>query len=114
MSEVFGGAREAVLARELTKQFETLHAGALAELLEWVGRDADQQLGEFVILIHGVPRAEREAVDEEAVRVLKILLDELPVSQAAALAARITGLKKNKLYDYALTLRGNGPEISEI
>ncbi len=114
MSEVFGPGREAVLARELTKQFETLRAGGLQELLEWVGRDANQQLGEFVILIHGVPRAEREAVDEEAERVLKILLDELPVSQAAALAARITGLKKNKLYEYALTLKGNGQETSEI
>jgi len=105
MSEVFGPGREAVLARELTKQFETLRAGGLEELLEWVGRDADQQLGEFVILIHGAPRAEREAVDEEAGRVLKILLDELPVSQATALAARITGLKKNKLYEYALALK---------
>lgn len=105
MSEVFGPGREAVLARELTKQFETLRAGGLQELLEWVGRDADQQLGEFVILIHGVPRAEREVVDEEAERVLKILLDELPASQATALAAKITGLKKNKLYEYALTLK---------
>ena len=105
MTEVFEPGREAVLARELTKRFETMHAGTLEELLEWAGRDADQQLGEFVILIHGAPRAEREVVDEETVRVLKILLDELPVSQAAALAARITGLKKNKLYEYALTLR---------
>lgn len=105
MSEVFGGEREAVLARELTKQFETLRAGTLAELLEWVGRDANQQLGEFVILIHGVPRVERKSVDEAAEHVLKILLEELSVSQAAALAARITGLKKNKLYEYALTLK---------
>ncbi|BAV32837.1 methyltransferase [Sulfuricaulis limicola] len=105
MSEVFGGAREAVLARELTKQFETLHAGTLVELLAWVGRDTNQQLGEFVILIHGVPRVEQEAMDEEAGRVLRILLDELPVSQAAALAARITGLKKNLLYDYALGIK---------
>jgi len=114
MSEVFGPGREAVLARELTKQFETLRAGGLEELLEWVGHDTDQQLGEFVILIHGVPRSEREVVDEEAGRVLKILLDELPVSQAAALAARITGLKKNKLYEYALALKGNGQKTSEI
>jgi 16S rRNA (cytidine1402-2'-O)-methyltransferase len=106
MSEVFGPGREAVLARELTKQFETLRAGGLEELLEWVGRDANQQLGEFVILIHGVPRAEREVVDEAAERVLRVLLEELPVSQAAALAARITGLKKNKLYEYALALKG--------
>ncbi|GAB4513601.1 MAG: 16S rRNA (cytidine(1402)-2'-O)-methyltransferase [Sulfuricaulis sp.] len=104
MNEVFGDAREAVLARELTKQFETLHAGSLAEIQEWVRRDTNQQLGEFVVLVHGAPRPEHEAVDGEAERILKILLDELPVSQAAALAAKITGIKKNKLYEYALTL----------
>ena len=106
MTEIFGPEREAVLARELTKQFETVRSGTLTELSEWVKRDPHQQLGEFVILIHGVPRAEREAVNEEAERVLRILLEELPVSQAAALAAKITGLKKNKLYEYALSLKG--------
>lgn len=105
MTEIFGPERDAVLARELTKQFETVRNGTLTELSEWVSRDPHQQLGEFVILIHGVPRAEREAVDEEAERVLRILLEELPVSQAAALAAKITGLKKNKLYDFALSLK---------
>ncbi|WP_372522879.1 16S rRNA (cytidine(1402)-2'-O)-methyltransferase [Sulfuricaulis sp.] len=106
MTEIFGPGREAVLARELTKQFETVRNGTLTELSEWVNRDPHQQLGEFVILIHGVPRAEREAVDEEAERVLRILLEELPVSQAAALAAKVTGLKKNRLYEYALNLKG--------
>lgn len=105
MMEIFGPEREAVLARELTKQFETVRGGTLAELLEWVDHDTNQQLGEFAILIHGAPRAEREAVDDDAERILKILLAELPVSQAAALAARITGLKKNKLYEYALGLK---------
>jgi 16S rRNA (cytidine1402-2'-O)-methyltransferase len=105
MTEIFGPGREAVLARELTKQFETVRNGTLTELSEWVNRDSHQQLGEFVILIHGVPREEREAVDEEAERVLRILLGELPVSQAAALAAKITGLKKNRLYEYALNLK---------
>ena len=105
MAEVFGPEREAVLARELTKQFETFRAGTLAELSAWINRDAKQQLGEFVILIHGVPRAEQEAVDAEAERILKVLIEELPVSQAAALAAKITGLKKNRLYEYALSLK---------
>jgi len=105
MTEIFGPEREAVLARELTKQFETVRSGTLSELSEWVNRDPRQQLGEFVILIHGVPREEREAVDEEAERVLRILLGELPVSQAAALAAKISGLKKNRLYEYALNLK---------
>ncbi len=106
MTEIFGPEREAVLARELTKQFETVRSGTLTELSEWVNRDPHQQLGEFVILIHGVPRAEQEAMDADAERVLKILLDDLPVSQAAALAAKITGLKKNRLYEYALSLKG--------
>ena len=105
MADVFGTERQAVLARELTKQFETIWDGALAELCRRVEGDKDQQLGEFVILIHGLPRAEQEAVDVEAERVLKILLEELPVSQAAALAARVTGLKKNRLYEYALSLK---------
>ncbi len=108
MGEVFGGAREVVLARELTKQFETVRNGTLTELSEWVSRDPHQQLGEFVVLIHGVPRAEREAMDVEAERVLRILIEELPVSQAATLTAKITGLKKNKLYEYALSLKGGG------
>jgi 16S rRNA (cytidine1402-2'-O)-methyltransferase len=105
MAEIFGGTREAVLARELTKQFETIRPGTLAQLREWIEGDKHQQLGEFVILIHGVPRAEREALDTEAERVLRLLLEELPVSQAAALAAKITGLKKNKLYEYALAFK---------
>ena len=107
MTEIFGPGREAVLARELTKQFETVRSGTLTELSEWVVRDPHQQLGEFVILVHGVPREEREAVDEEAERILRILIEELPVSQAAALAAKITGLKKNRLYEYALNLKGD-------
>ncbi|MBI3546367.1 MAG: 16S rRNA (cytidine(1402)-2'-O)-methyltransferase [Gammaproteobacteria bacterium] len=105
MLEIFGSEREAVIARELTKQFETVQGGALQKLCAWVNADKDQQLGEFVILIHGVPRSEREAVDADAERVLKILLQELPVSQATALAAKITGLKKNRLYDYALSIK---------
>ena len=105
MTEIFGPDREAALARELTKQFETVRDGTLTELSAWVERDPHQQLGEFVILIHGVPRAEREAVDTEAERILKILLEELPASHATALAARITGLKKNRLYEYALRLK---------
>lgn len=108
MTEIFGPGREAVLARELTKQFETVRNGTLTELSEWVSRDPHQQLGEFVVLIHGVPRAEREAMDVEAERVLRILIEELPVSQAATLTAKITGLKKNKLYEYALSLKGGG------
>jgi 16S rRNA (cytidine1402-2'-O)-methyltransferase len=108
MSEVFGPDREAVLARELTKQFETFRSGTLAALRDWLVREAEQQLGEFVVLIQGLARTAQDAAEEEARRVLKILIDELPLSQAASLAAQITGLKKNKLYEYALTLKEEG------
>ena len=108
LAEVFGAEREATIARELTKQFETVRAGKLGELLAWVTRHDEQQLGEFVLLVHGAPRA-NEDTDEsvEAERVLRILLQELPVSQAAELAAHITGAAKNRLYKRALTMRAD-------
>lgn len=103
MAAIFGASRPAVLARELTKTFETIRDGSLAELQEFVTGDANQQKGEFVVLVQG---AEDEPQDQaEATRVLSILLEALPVKQAAALAERITGVKKNELYKLALTLR---------
>ncbi len=106
MAEIFGAKREAAIARELTKQFETVRAGTLAELVAWMGRHEEQQRGEFVVLVHGVPRAAESSEDSaEAERVLHILLEVLPVSQAAEAAARITGAPKNRLYRHALTLR---------
>lgn len=104
--EVFGREREATIARELTKQFETVRAGRLAELIAWIERHDEQQLGEFVVLVHGVARTSEGTEDSaEAERVLRILLQELPVSQAAELAARITATPKNRLYKLALELR---------
>ena len=104
MVAVFGAAREAVYARELTKQFETVRHAALGELARWVAEDANQQRGEIVVLIHGAAPAAVET-SEDAARILRILIKELPVSQAAALAAEITGQKKNQLYELALQLK---------
>ena len=91
-----------VLARELTKTFETIRGAPLGELVEWVRSDPDQQRGECVLAVEGAPEADEDALDPAAERVLDVLLEELPVKQAAALAARITGLKKNRLYQLAL------------
>lgn len=102
MASVFGAERQAVVARELTKTFETIHADTLAGLVEWVLADENQQKGEFVVLVKGAEAREAEGLDAEAERVLSILLEELPVKQAAALAASITGEKKNRLYQRAL------------
>jgi 16S rRNA (cytidine1402-2'-O)-methyltransferase len=104
MAAVFGDARAAVYARELSKQFETVRHATLGELLAWVAADPNQQRGEIVVLVHGAVAAETET-SEDAARILRILTKELPVSQAAALAAEITGLKKNQLYDLALQLK---------
>ena len=105
MAAVFGAERVSVLARELTKLYEGVRESPLAELVRWAGEDAAAGKGEVVVLVAGAPVAE-EASGADADRVLKALLAALPVKQAAALAAEITGLKKNQLYDRALELAG--------
>ena len=102
---VFGGQRKVVLARELTKTFETVHGDTLDALIPWVEADDNQKKGEFVVLVHGAATREDTGVDAESERILLILLKDLPVKQAAALAANITGLKKNALYQFALKLK---------
>jgi 16S rRNA (cytidine1402-2'-O)-methyltransferase len=103
MIEVLGPERYVVLARELTKTFETIHGDNVAALLEWVKQDPNQQRGEFVVLIQGVELVEEEGLSVESLKVLDVLLSELPVKQAAALASKITGEKKNALYQEALS-----------
>ncbi|MBD2835871.1 16S rRNA (cytidine(1402)-2'-O)-methyltransferase [Pseudomonas sp. JM0905a] len=103
MRSVFGGDRPAVLARELTKTFETLKGAPLDELCGWVAADSNQQRGECVVLVGGWQAPEGEgALSAEALRVLDLLLAEMPVKRAAALAAEITGVRKNLLYQAAL------------
>lgn len=103
MRALFGDERPAVLARELTKAFETIKGASLGELCAWVAADSNQQRGECVLLIEGwqAPVGE-EALSAEALRVLDLLLAELPLKRAAALAAEITGVRKNLLYQQAL------------
>jgi 16S rRNA (cytidine1402-2'-O)-methyltransferase len=103
MRDILGPERQVVLARELTKTFETIRGAPVGELVEWVRSDSDQQRGECVLVVEAVPARDEEAgLDPEAERVLDVLLKELPVKQAAALAAKITGQKKNRLYQLAL------------
>jgi len=103
--ECFGPAREVTLARELTKTHETLRLTTLADLLAFVLGDANQQKGEFVLVVAGHETRDRE-LDGEVLRMLGILLEELPLKQAAALLARITGLAKGDIYDAGLQLQG--------
>ncbi|MGN6705718.1 MAG: 16S rRNA (cytidine(1402)-2'-O)-methyltransferase [Rhodanobacter sp.] len=97
MREVFGGERDAVLARELTKMFETVLGEPLAELAARVAADPDQQRGEHVIVVAGRGE-EADAKLAEGRRVFAILRDELPPAKAAKLAAAISGAPRKLLY----------------
>lgn len=103
MEEIFGADRPAVLGRELTKTFETLKGLPLGELRAFVEGDSNQQRGECVVLVAGWSEPEGEdVIGTEARRVLDLLLQEMPLKRAAALAAEITGVRKNLLYQVAL------------
>ena len=98
---VLGGERTVTFAREITKRFESIHTCVLSEALAWLAADTDRQRGEFVVIVSGA-QLQEDGADEDAARVLDILLDVLPVSQAASVAAKITGARKNELYELAL------------
>ena len=106
MQTVLGDERRAVLARELTKLHESLRTGTLAELCAWAQQDPAAGKGEVVLLLAGAETAASPAVGIEPDALLKILLEELPLKQAAALAARITGSGRNELYKRALEISG--------
>jgi 16S rRNA (cytidine1402-2'-O)-methyltransferase len=96
---VFGAAREAVLARELTKLFETIIAAPLGELAARLGADANQRRGEFVVLVAGASGEDADAGIAEGRRVFALLREELPPARAAKLAAAITGAPRKALYE---------------
>jgi 16S rRNA (cytidine1402-2'-O)-methyltransferase len=103
MAAMLGATRRVVIARELTKLFETVHACALKEASSWLEKDEHRRKGEFVLVVEGAaPVAGR---DEEAQHTLEILLTALPLKQAVTLATRITGAKRNRLYELALQLK---------
>ncbi|MGH8158490.1 MAG: 16S rRNA (cytidine(1402)-2'-O)-methyltransferase [Rhodanobacter sp.] len=97
MRDVFGATREAVLARELTKMFETVLGEPLAELAARVAADPDQQRGECVILVAGRGE-ETDAKLAEGQRIFAILREELPPAKAAKMAAAISGAPRKALY----------------
>lgn len=103
--QAFGGQRQTVLARELTKTFETIYSDELESLIHWVEADQNQQKGEFVVLFRGAELKDEQEIDAESERILLILLKELSLKKAAAVTANITGAKKNALYQHALQIK---------
>jgi len=104
LAAAFGADRPAAVARELTKKFETVYRGTLGALARQAATDADMTRGEIVLVVQGAASA-TSVDDVEAERVLKILLEEMPVSQAARIAAQVTGRARKELYERALRLR---------
>jgi 16S rRNA (cytidine1402-2'-O)-methyltransferase len=105
LQNVFGGERQIVFAREITKLFESIHRCTLAEAMAWLNTDANNQRGEFVLLVSGAAE-KQEGLDTEAERILTLLLKDLPLKQAVQLAVQITGLGRNELYQRALEIKG--------
>ncbi|MBL8277589.1 MAG: 16S rRNA (cytidine(1402)-2'-O)-methyltransferase [Pelomonas sp.] len=102
--------RRITVCRELTKQFEQVHTADAASLPAWLAADAQRQRGEFVLVVHAQvsQAATDDALPDEALRVLTLLMAELPLKQAVALAAQISGAPRNRLYDAGLALKNAG------
>ncbi len=101
-ASLLGAQREACIARELTKQFETVCRGTLGGLLNWMEQDPDQSRGEFVVIIAG---AEQQHTDKaELTRLLQVLLASLRLKQAVSVATELSGVGRNEVYDLAVSL----------
>lgn len=115
IAAVMGSERELVIARELSKMFEQIHRCRAGEAMAWLQQDSNRQRGEFVVVIQGQPPGGDENMSEAA-RVLQVLLEELPLKQAARLAAVLTGARKNQLYELGLEsvkMRGMKADVPE-
>ncbi|WP_174871731.1 16S rRNA (cytidine(1402)-2'-O)-methyltransferase [Pectobacterium polaris] len=112
ISEVLGAERYVVLAREITKTWESIHGAPVGELLAWVKEDENRRKGEMVLIVEG-HQVDESALSAEALRTLALLRAELPLKKAAALAAEIHGVKKNALYRYGLEQEGDSGESED-
>jgi len=110
MAAVLGAQRRAVIAREITKRFETSYAGTLGELADQASRDADMSRGEIVVVVAGAMESAPDALGLSSEQLLRALLVDLPPSQAAKIAARLTGEKRAVLYERAVGMGGKGEE----
>lgn len=106
IASIFPPERPIAIARELTKRYETIVTTTMSLAVEWFEADSNRQRGEFVVIVQGAPPAPAgDALTQEQLRVLNLLLEECSVKSAAALCARITGVRKDLAYRAALALK---------
>jgi len=102
MIVIFGTQRIAVLAKELTKLFETIYSDSLEGIKDWLNAEPIRQKGEFVLVVQGALLPDKQQINPEAERIFYLLRQELPQKQAARLASQITGVSQNTLYKLGL------------
>ncbi|WP_373100651.1 MULTISPECIES: 16S rRNA (cytidine(1402)-2'-O)-methyltransferase [Pasteurellaceae] len=102
MEAVFGADRYAVLAREITKSWETVSGDRLAALRAWLAEDPNRTKGEMVLIVEGKPKTQETVFSAQAIKALTLIARELPLKKAAAIVAEVYGYKKNALYQFGL------------
>ena len=102
IQSVFGVERYVLMARELTKTWETLYGAPVGELIEWLAQDPNRIKGEIVLVVEGKKQDEQAEISAQAVKLLALLAKELPLKKAATIVAESFGYKKNSLYQYGL------------
>ena len=103
MQSVLGGERYIVLAREITKTWETITGNTIKNLREWLLEDPNRTKGEMVLIVEGKPKSDNnDEISPQAVKALELIAEELPLKKAAAIVAELYGYKKNALYQFGL------------
>lgn len=105
MADIFGGERQITLARELTKTFETIVRKPLADMSQWVAADGNQQRGEIVLVVEGRSAGRNDGMNDEARRLVTLLIDDLPPQMLSKRVAEYCRLPKKQVYDYILSLK---------
>ncbi|ABQ99446.1 TPA: 16S rRNA (cytidine(1402)-2'-O)-methyltransferase [Haemophilus influenzae] len=103
MQAVLGEGRYIVLAREMTKTWETITGNTIKNLREWLLEDPNRTKGEMVLIVEGKPKSDNnDEISPQAVKALELIAEELPLKKAAAIVAELYGYKKNALYQFGL------------
>ena len=102
MQKIWGSDRYIIMARELTKTWETIYGDTLGNLIEWLNEDSNRTKGEIVLIVEGKPETEEESFSPQAVKLFQLLTNEMPMKKAASIVAETFGYKKNALYQFGL------------